>query len=135
MAKLVLGRQHWASLTADQRSIFADLFTRHVKPAYFNKLDMFSDQPIEFEEPVRRQGNFHMTTYITTGDGEQIALAYKLYRKHDSWIVYDLEISGISLVRSYRSQYDEIIRDSGATVLLERMQQQIVALHGGTEDV
>ncbi len=50
-------------------------------------------------------------------------MEYRLSRKGLRWAVYDVSIAGVSLVSSYRSQFDRIIRTESFPNLLRKMRQ------------
>jgi phospholipid transport system substrate-binding protein len=124
MAKLTLGRSRWPKLDEKQRKQFTDLFKEQLKASYFEKLDLLTDEKVEYGEPVEKDKKFQMLTYILS-KGQRIGMAYKVYKDKDAWKVYDLEIEGVSIVKSYGSQYDEFLRDNPFEALLKKMQQKI----------
>lgn len=124
MAKLTLGRSHWPKLDERQRKQFTDLFKEQLKTSYFEKLDLLTDEKVEYNEPAEKDKKFLMLTYILS-KGQRIGMAYKLYKDKDAWKVYDLEIEGVSIVKSYGSQYEEFLRDNPFEALLKKMQQKI----------
>ncbi|MEK7743548.1 MAG: ABC transporter substrate-binding protein [Elusimicrobiota bacterium] len=124
MAKLTLGRNHWPKLDEKQRKEFTDLFKEQLKTSYFEKLDLLTDEKVEYNEPVEKDKKFQMLTYILS-KGQRVGMAYKLYKDKDAWKVYDLEIEGVSIVKSYGSQYEEFLRDNPFGALLKKMRQKI----------
>ena len=63
-------------------------------------------------------------TFVKTRSAD-IPLRYKLFRKAGRWLVYDVVIEEVSLVRNYRSTYDEIVRKEGFSGLFARMEEKI----------
>jgi phospholipid transport system substrate-binding protein len=47
---------------------------------------------------------------------------------NDRWAVYDIYVEGVSLVGSYRSQFDKIIRTESFASLLKRLREKEQAL-------
>ena len=127
MAKLSLGRKHWSRLKPDQRKTFTTLFVDTLKATYFEKIDLFADEIVEFKEPVAQKTKFLVRTSIVS-KGDRVEVVYKLYnKKSGSWQVYDFEIEGVSVVKSYGSQYQEFLRDGSVGELLARMRKNIDA--------
>jgi ABC-type transporter MlaC component len=60
--------------------------------------------------------------------GEDIAVDYRLYRRDDRWLVYDVSIAGISLVANYRAQFNTIIQTSSYPELLGRIRTRLKEL-------
>ena len=126
MAKLSLGKKHWKNLDAKERQTFSDLFVERLKASYFEKLDLFTDERVEFKEAVQKKKKFTVVTYIVSR-GERMEVAYKLYNKKRAWTVYDFEIEGVSVVRSYSSQYREFLREGSFEDLVAKMREKIEA--------
>lgn len=124
MAKLTLGRKHWPDLEETKRDEFTKLFVELLKTSYFEKLDLFTDEKIEYQEPVRIGNKYDVPTKIVSKD-QRIAVVYKLYNKDGLWRTYDIVIEGISLVKSYSSQYGEFLQDKPFDELLKTMRQKI----------
>lgn len=126
MAKLSLGPKHWRRIDAKRRRTFTGLFVETLKASYFEKLDLFSDERVEVEDAVQKKKKFTVVTYIVS-KGERTAIAYKLYNKKGVWKVYDFEIEGVSVVRSYGSQYKEFLREGSFDELIAKMTSKIEA--------
>lgn len=128
MAKLSLGRKHWSNLKPSERESFTKLFVETLRRSYFEKIDLFTDETVEFEEPVAKKTQFYLLTHILS-KGERIKVGYKLYKdkKKDAWKAYDVEIEGVSMVKSYRSQYRDFLRESSFKQLLAKMREKIEA--------
>jgi phospholipid transport system substrate-binding protein len=126
MAKLSLGRTHGQKIAPKQRDLFTKLFIETLKASYVEKLDLFSDEVVEFNDPVPKKSKDHVVTYIVS-KGERIEVTYKIYKKEDAWKVYDFVIEGISIVKSFGSQYNEFLRESSFEELLAKMQEKIEA--------
>lgn len=124
MAKLSLGRKHWGDIGAKQRDAFTKLFVETLRGLYYDKLDLFADETVEIEDPVAKKNKFHVVTYIVS-KGERNKVVYKLYRKENAWKIYDFEIEGVSIVKSYGSQYDEFLREGSFDELLKKMKDKI----------
>ncbi|MBI4248728.1 MAG: ABC transporter substrate-binding protein [Elusimicrobia bacterium] len=122
-AKLTLGPKQWPRLGEKQRREFTDLFVDQVKSSYFEKMDQFSDAKVEFEAPVAKEDKFYMLTHVI-GKDQRLKLAYKLYRSSESWKIYDLEIEGVSIVKSYGAQYKEFLQKGTFEELLEKMREK-----------
>lgn len=126
MAKLVLGREHWPKFDAKQQKEFTDLFVKQLRDSYFEKVDLLTDETVEFKDPaLQPDGKVQMLTHILSKN-ERYEMLYKLYKdkKSGAWKAYDVEIEGISLVKAYGAQYDEFLRKSAPTDLLKKLREQ-----------
>jgi phospholipid transport system substrate-binding protein len=50
-------------------------------------------------------------------------MQYKLYKSKQEWKIYDIEIQGVSLISTYRSQFDEILRNKTIDDLLVKLEK------------
>jgi phospholipid transport system substrate-binding protein len=60
------------------------------------------------------------TTLIVSKGGE-MSLNYRMHQTRDRWQVYDLNVDGVSLVASYRTQFNKIIRTESYEALVARL--------------
>ena len=60
-------------------------------------------------------------TYLITKDDKK-EMTYKLYKsKKKGWMVYDVDVLGVSIVQTYRSQFSGILKKESMEQLMERM--------------
>ena len=122
MAKLTLGQAYWPRLNEGQQKEFVDLFVRKLQDTYQQKVELFSDEKIQFDPAQQVENKIHVNTRVVSKD-EQIEIKYKLYKSGGVWKVYDVEIQGVSIVSSYRSQYQQILSQGTVDSLLARMRE------------
>ena len=51
-------------------------------------------------------------TKIITKQGTDIPVDYRMLKRNDRWLVYDVVIEGVSLINNYRTQFNKIIQTS-----------------------
>ncbi len=110
MAKLTLGKENWSRLTPEERTRFVDLFVERLKASYLNKVTLYTDQKVVYGKAIESSGKIHVPTYLEAKDG-RVEIIYKFYSANDQWQVYDVEIDGVSFIKSYRSQFDEVLKN------------------------
>lgn len=125
MAKLSLGKQHWPGLTAENKEKFTDLFIKKLRTSYLNKLTLYTDEKIIYEPPLQVDNKVHISTNLISKD-KKISMLYKFYNSMNSWKIYDVEIQGVSIIRSYRSQFSEILKDGTIDDLLLKLEESVV---------
>jgi phospholipid transport system substrate-binding protein len=122
MSKLTLGKKHWPGFTKEQKERFTELFTKRLKDSYLDKMMLYTDEKIEYKESVQVGKKVQIPTILTSKDNK-ISMLYKLYKSKQGWRIYDIEIQGVSLIRSYRSQFDEILRNKTVDDLLAKLEK------------
>jgi len=122
MAKLSLGRQYWPDLSKENRERFTELFVIRLRESYLNKLTTYTDETVVYEQPVKVNGKVQIPTSLIS-KGKKISMLYKFYQSSTQWKIYDIEIQGVSIIRSYQSQFNEILRNSTFDDLLLKMEK------------
>ncbi len=123
MAKLSLGKAHWSKFNAKQRAEFINLYTVLFQNFYIEKLDLFSDEKVVFQPAtIVGKKKVHIQTALIT-KGTQYSILYKMFKARNGWKIYDLEIEGVGLLRSYRSQYHHFLKKGGIEGLLAKMRE------------
>jgi phospholipid transport system substrate-binding protein len=122
MAKLSLGKEYWPDLSQDKKEQFTELFIERLRQSYLNKLTAYTDEKITYESPVAVNKKVHVPTQLIS-KSNKIDMLYKLYPSNNSWKIYDVEIQGVSIIRSYRSQFNEILQKGTFDELLQKMQK------------
>lgn len=122
MAKLTLGRKHWPNLPREKKEKFTELYIELLKTSYLDKLALYTDEKVIFDPPVQVKKKVHIPTQLISKD-RKTSILYKLYKSANDWKVYDLEIQGVSVIRSYRSQFGEILQNGTIDDLLRKMEK------------
>ena len=123
MAKLSLGRQYWPDLSEEKKKKFTDLFISRLRGSYLSRITAYTDETVTYESPLKVNGKVHIPTHLVS-KGNKISMLYKFYPSGDQWKIYDLEIQGVSIIRSYQSQFKEILRNGTIDDLLLKMEKQ-----------
>ncbi len=108
MAKLSLGRKYWPGLSKEHKVKFADLFIKRLEASYLEKLSLYTDETVVYKTPVQNGRKVEIPTEVISKD-KIISMTYKLYKSKRNWKIYDMEIEGISVIVTYRSQFDQIL--------------------------
>jgi phospholipid transport system substrate-binding protein len=125
-AKRALG-PHWAQRTPAERDEFVRLFTELVQQTYLSKVNQYNSE-MTFQGDEVDGNQAVVRTTLLLGKGSQMALDYRMHRPRDRWQVYDLTIDGISLVASYRSQFNKIVRTDSYEGLVAKLKSRQVGL-------
>lgn len=126
MSQYVLGPQ-WRKTSPAEKDRFTSLFTDLLEASYLGKIEAYSDEKVSFTEERIEGSRAQVNTVVLTGSTE-IPIEYRLKQHNADWLVYDVIIEGVSLVRTYRENYREIVRKEGIKGLLERMQNKLVEI-------
>ena len=122
MAKLSLGKKYWPELPQEKKERFTELFIKRLRTSYLNKLALYTDEKITFEPPTQVKTKIHISTFLVS-KSRKTSMLYKLYKSKDEWKIYDLEIQGVSIIRSYRSQFDASLQNGTIDDLLLKLEK------------
>jgi phospholipid transport system substrate-binding protein len=122
MAKLTLGRKYWPHLSEEKKNQFTDLFIDRMRSSYLDKLALYTDEEVIFEPLVQVEEKVHVPTLLISKK-RKTSILYKLHKSAEGWKVYDFEIEGISIIRSFRSQFDQILENGTIDDLLLKMEK------------
>jgi phospholipid transport system substrate-binding protein len=121
MARLSLGKKHWPGLSQDKKERFTELFIKRLKASYLKNFTLYTDEKIFYEPSVQVKKKIHAPTYLVSKD-KKISILYKFYKAGNDWKIYDLEIQGVSIIRSYRSQFSRILESGTVDDLLLKLE-------------
>ena len=131
MSKRVLGSQ-WRKLSSNEQQEFVDLFTTLLEHAYIGKIENYSNQKVEFMDQ-RIKGERAQVKTLLTDQEVSIPVSYIMILKEGNWMVYDIIVEGVSLVRNYMDQFKEILRTDGYASLLKQLQDKVNELDSSTK--
>ncbi len=125
MSKRSLAK-YWKRRTPAEQDEFVLLYTKLIHNTYIERLRAFSGSKdgTKFGNEVVR-GTKAVVSSVVWQNGKEISVVYKLYNKKGVWLVYDVVIEGVSLVRNYRSQFTQIIQKDGYEALVRKIQEKL----------
>lgn len=124
-AQLVLGR-HWRDASKAQRQRFVDAFYRSLLHRYADGVLEYDEEKVEIL-PFRGSPDDKRTmvrTFVTLDDGTRVPVNYALVRRDSGWLMFDVNIEGISYVRNFRAEMDSEIREKGLNAVIERLESE-----------
>jgi phospholipid transport system substrate-binding protein len=122
-ARRSLGR-HWQPRTPAERDEFVQLFSDLLERSYISKVELYGGEKIQYLSDSIEGDQAKVQTKIVTKSGSDIPIEYRMQRKGDRWLVYDVIIEGVSLVANYRTQFNKIIQTSSYQELIRKMKQK-----------
>jgi len=122
MAKLALGRKYWPGLSEKNRKKFIDLFVERLKATYIDKLSHYKNEKVVYESPVQNGIKIQIPTKVISKN-KDYSMLYKLYKSSNGYKIYDIEIEGVSLISTYRSQFYDILSKGTIDDLLLKLEK------------
>ncbi len=125
MAKLSLGRG-WRKLSPAQREHFAEIYQKLLAKSYVATIDGYAGEKISYVKEIIK-GNKAEVRTLVIGSGKEIPLNYRMKLDSGRWLIYDVIIENVSLVRNYRSQFMPIMEKSGYDELVKQIEHKLAA--------
>jgi phospholipid transport system substrate-binding protein len=122
MAKLALGRKYWPELSEKNRKKFVDLFVARLKATYVDKLSFYTNERVIYGAPVQNGIKIRVPTKVISKT-KNYSMLYKLYKSSNGYKIYDIEIEGVSLISTYRSQFNDILSKGTIDDLLLKLEK------------
>ncbi len=122
MAKLALGRKYWPDLSEKNREKFVDLFVARLKATYVDKLSLYTNERVIYGSPVQNGIKIQIPTKVISKT-KNYSMLYKLYKSPKGYKIYDIEIEGVSLISTYRSQFHDILSKGTIDDLLLKLEK------------
>ncbi len=121
MARLSLGKKQWKKISPQERKAFVTLFSQRIRQSYMSKLDLYTDEVVVIDDPVVVKNRIHLPTHLMR-KSEKRDILYKFYKsKRKGWLIYDVDIIGVSIVQTYRSQFAGILKENSFETLMEKL--------------
>ena len=119
-ARRSLGR-HWQPRTAAERDEFVQLFADLLERSYISKIELYGGEKIQYLGDTIEGDQAKVQTKLLTKGGSEVPIEYRMHRKGERWLVYDVIIEGVSLIANYRTQFNKIITTSSYQELIRKM--------------
>ncbi len=126
MAQSILAT-HWKKASADERAVFIDLFKRLLEQTYVSAIERHTTETVRVGGERYRDGNATVIVTIEREDHSDVPLLFKLRPEGESWIVYDANVEGLSLVSHYRDSLGAIAARDGMRGVLAHLQEKTSA--------
>ena len=120
MTSLAMGKE-WRKATPGQQSVLTSEFRTLLVRTYSRALTNYKDQTIAYK-PTRMavdENDATVRSEVRQPGAKPVAIDYAMEKIDAAWKVYDITVSGISLVMSYRDQFSQEIASGGVEGLIK----------------
>jgi phospholipid transport system substrate-binding protein len=123
MAKRSLG-VHWKERTPEEKTEFVKLFADLLDRTYMGKIEKYSGEKIAYDNETIDGKYALLESKILTKNDTEVAVNYWLMNKNGTWWVYDVSVEGVSLIKNYRTQFNEILARSSYPELVKKLKSK-----------
>ena len=129
MSRRVLGKT-WNTIDAAEQENFTILMTKLLENVYVGKLEEYSGGDVEYVDETIKGTRAQVTTLIED-NGVKLPVHYIMRQGDEKWMVYDINIEGVSLVRNYQEQFKSILRKDKYAGLVKVLKEKNQAFAEG----
>jgi phospholipid transport system substrate-binding protein len=115
----------WTQASPAQQQEFIRLFSSLIANAYLSRIEQYAGEPITYLGEKVDGDEASVQSRVVTPKGSEVGLDYRLYRADSRWAVYDIYVEGISLVGSYKAQFNRILQRGSFADLLKQLRQKV----------
>jgi phospholipid transport system substrate-binding protein len=112
---------NWRRATPEQQKALTEEFKTLLVRTYSNALSLYRDQVIDFK-PLRMKADDTEVTIkseIKQKGAQPVTLDYDMEKTPSGWKVFDVKVSGVSLITNYREDFSAQVRESGIDGLIK----------------
>ena len=123
MTALAMGPS-WNKATPEQKKLLTQEFRTLLVRTYASALAAYSDQKFDFR-PLRAKPtdtDVTVNVRVLQAGAQPVPIDYNMEKTAGGWKVYDVLIAGVSLVANYRTEFANIMRESGIDGLIKNLQ-------------
>ena len=112
----------WRKFTPEQKDAFKTAFTDLLRNTYIDTLDEYDGQKVRFTGEVTANNGKRVEVQMEFLTSKQAyPVAFRMLEKKGRWVVYDVLIEGISMIKNYRDQFRDLLTKNGPDQLIERV--------------
>ena len=125
LSRLVLAK-NWKDLDTTQREHFVEEFKKYLAIRYGRNVVSYGNETVQIlGDRDQGRGDWSVRTKNLSGAaGNHVLVEYRLRQNDGEWKVIDVLVEGVSLVSSYRSQFQVLISQGGVDHLLEVLRKK-----------
>jgi phospholipid transport system substrate-binding protein len=133
--RLAVGRG-WKQASPQQQKKLITEFKNMLVRTYSNGISAYEGQQMKVMPVRMKPGDTEATVHnqFLRPGGKPVLVDYSMRKTDKGWKIYDIVIEGVSLVLTYRSEFDAVVKQDGIDGLIKRLSQKnsAPAAIGGT---
>jgi len=123
--RLAVGRG-WKQANPEQQKKLVSEFRSMLVRTYSNAISAYQGQTMKVQPSRVKPADTDATVrnqFIRPG-GKPVLIDYQMRKTDNGWKIYDIVVEGVSLVLTYRSEFDAIVKQEGLDALIKRLAQK-----------
>jgi len=124
-ARLAVGRP-WNTATPEQQERITREFRTLLVRIYSNAIGVYRGQTMRVQPAKIAPGATQVTVrnqYLSPGR-PPTSVEYAMHKTPEGWKLYDITVEGVSLVLTYRGEFEQVVRQGGIESLIQRLAER-----------
>ena len=116
-------RRAWNQATPEQKKRLVAEFRNMLVRTYSNAIEGYQGQTLKVLPSRGKQDPEDTTvrTQFVRAGGQPLPIDFAMRKTSEGWKVYDITVEGVSLVMTYRSEFDAVVKQEGIDGLIKRL--------------
>lgn len=113
----------WSKASPEQKAKLTDEFRTLMVRTYASSISAYKDQKFDFR-PLRGKPtdtDVTVNVRVMQSGTEPVKIDYEMEKTPRGWKVWDVRVADISLTANYRTEFANIVRDSGIDGLIKAL--------------
>ena len=125
MSRLALGKK-WKELNEQDEVLFKKFFKKILEDSYVSKLSLYTDELVQIKSLKKVKKNKIKLFTQLIGKNNKYDIIYKFYKnsKTNDWLIYDIDLMGVSVIQTYRKQFASFLQDKSFQDLLKTLKNK-----------
>ena len=127
MSKIILGKKNWQASTEAERTEFQGAFKDLLIKTYMRSLLEYEGDKINFlpYKIGKKPSVARVKSVYAMSSGDDMPVDYRLkLNSENKWKVFDVIFDGVSLLKNYRVDFQEHIRNKGLNSLITELKEK-----------
>ena len=122
MTALAMG-QSWNKANPEQKKRLTEEFRTLLVRTYASALAAYSEQKFDFRPLRAKPSDTDVTVQVRVlqPGSQPVPIDYSMEKTASGWKVYDVMVGGVSLVANYRTEFNNVVRESGIDGLIKNL--------------
>ncbi len=113
LARWIL-RDYWVNSSDDQQAAFLRAFKAYIINTYALALADGKEVDLDIkDDPVLKKNTAVVAAMFGTEDDDPVPLEFRLIQREDRWLLFDVSVTGVSLARTFRSDFTYVAKNGG----------------------
>lgn len=138
VTRLAMGN-NWKTANTEQQTQITTLFKQMLIVSYSNAVSKFKGAQITINDTKiigDKQNRAVVKSTMTVpnngnSNNQPVNVEYNLAKVENNWKIYDVKIENVSIVTTYRTQFNDTVQKDGIQGLIEQLQAKVDDLKPG----